>query len=182
MIQLHLLALLAVSTARTGTAETTPAQIVLIRHAEKPVDPANPNLSEAGVLRAKQLVTFITTDPDVGRFGLPVALYATRTTNDGNGQRTQETLAPLSQALKLPVLTPYLGRKPGALARLILSSKAFAGKTVLICWNHENIPALAAALGVVPVPRAWKKKNFDRVYIISYHEGKATLSKSRYGT
>jgi hypothetical protein len=57
-----------------------PAQIILIRHAEKPADPEDPHLSEAGVKRAERLVSFITNDPAMTRFGLPVAVFATRTT------------------------------------------------------------------------------------------------------
>ena len=157
-----------------------PAQIILIRHADKPADPEDPHLSRAGVKRAERLVSFITTDPAMTRFGLPVAVFATRTTKDGNGQRTQETVAPLGRALKLPVQTPFLGKDYASLARLILAEPAYAGKTVLICWNHEQIPQLAAALGVTPEPPKWKGSVFDRVYVISYHEGKAALATSRY--
>jgi hypothetical protein len=157
-----------------------PAQIILIRHAEKPIDPKNPHLSRAGVKRATQLVSFITTDPAMTRFGLPVAVFATRTTKGDNGQRTQETVAPLARALKLPVQTPYLGKDYAALAKLILANPAYAGKTVLICWNHEEIPQLAAALGVTPEPPKWKGSVFDRVYVISYHDGNAALATSRY--
>jgi hypothetical protein len=64
-----------------------PAQIILIRHADKPADPEDPHLSRAGVQRAERLVSFITTDPAMTRFGLPVAVFATRTTKDDNGQR-----------------------------------------------------------------------------------------------
>jgi hypothetical protein len=85
---------------------TRPAQIILIRHAEKPADEEDPHLSPAGVKRAEQLVSFITTDPAMIRFGPPVAVFATQTTKRGNGQRTQETVAPLARALKLPVQTP----------------------------------------------------------------------------
>src|SRR5690242_11533265 len=45
------------------SAVSGPAQIVLIRHAEKPADPTNPHLSPAGVNRAERLVAFIKTDP-----------------------------------------------------------------------------------------------------------------------
>ena len=152
-----------------------PAQIILIRHAEKPADPDNPHLSRAGVRRAARLVSFITTDPAMNRFGLPVAVFATHTTRHDNGQRTQETVAPLARALKLPVQTPYLGKDYAALARLILANPAYAGKTVLICWNHEEIPQLAAALGVTPEPPKWKGSVFNRVYVISYHAGSAVL-------
>jgi hypothetical protein len=157
-----------------------PAQIILIRHADQPADPRDPHLAPAGVQRAERLVSFITTDPAMTRFGLPVAVFATRTTKDGNGQRTQETVAPLARALKLPVQTPFLGKNYAALAYLILANPAYAGKTVLICWNHEEIPQLAAALGVTPEPPKWKGSVFDRVYVISYHDGKAALATSRY--
>ncbi len=157
-----------------------PAQIILIRHADKPADPDDPHLSRAGVKRAKRLVPFITTDPAMTGFGLPVAVFATQATKHDNGQRTQETVAPLARALKLPVQTPYLGKDYPALAKLILGTPAYAGKTVLICWNHEEIPQLAAALGVTPEPPKWKGSVFDQVYVISYHDGKAALATSRY--
>lgn len=157
-----------------------PAQIILIRHAEKPADPADPHLSRAGVKRAERLVSFIMTDPAMTRLGLPVAVFATQTTKHDNGQRTQETVAPLARALKLLVQTPYPGRDYAALAKLILANPAYAGRTVLICWNHDEIPQLAAALGVTPEPPKWKGSVFDRVYVISYHDGKAALATSRY--
>jgi hypothetical protein len=157
-----------------------PAQIILIRHADKPADPEDPHLSQAGVQRAERFVSFVTTDPAMTRFGLPVAVFATRTTKDDNGQRTQETVAPLAKVLKLPVQMPFLGKDYAALAQLILADPAYVGKTVLICWNHEEIPRLSAALGVTPKPPKWKANDFDRVYVISYRDGKAVLATSRY--
>jgi hypothetical protein len=158
-----------------------PAQIILIRHAEKPSDPKNPHLTKAGVRRARQLVSFITTDPAMTRFGLPVAVFATKTTKGGNGQRTQETVAPLARALGLPVLTPFLNKDYAAVAKLILGDPDYAGKNVLVCWNHEEIPQLAAALGVTPKPPKWKGNVYDVVYVISYHGDKASLATFRYG-
>jgi hypothetical protein len=164
----------------TQSPAPRPAQIILIRHAEKPPDPEDPHLSRAGRKRAERLVSFITTDPAMTKFGLPVAVFATQATKHDNGQRTQETVAPLARALKLPVQTPYLGKDYPALAKLVLATPAYAGKTVLICWNHEEIPQLAAALGVTPEPPKWKGSVFDQVYVISYHDGKAALATSRY--
>ena len=167
---------LPVPTQSTGPR---PAQIILIRHAEKPADPEDPHLSPAGVLRAKRLVSFMTTDAAMIKFGLPVAVFATQTTKHDNGQRTQETVAPLARALRVPVQTPFLGKDYAALAKQILANAAYAGKTVLICWNHEEIPQLAAALGVTPEPPKWKDRVFDRVYLISYQNGKAVLVQVR---
>jgi hypothetical protein len=144
-----------------------PAHIILIRHAEKPANPQNPHLSRAGLKRAQRLVSFITTDPAMTRFGLPVAVFATRTTKDDNGQRTQETVAPLARALKLAVQTPYLGKDYGQLAKLILSDPAYAGKTVLICWHHDKIPQLAEARAVSPEPPKWKRSRTSPGWIIS---------------
>jgi hypothetical protein len=82
--------------------------------------------------------------------------------------------------LKLPVQTPFYGKEYAALAHLILADPVYAGKTVLICWNHEEIPQLAAALGVTPEPPKWKESVYDQVYLISYHDGTAALAISRY--
>jgi hypothetical protein len=164
----------------THSPVTPPAHIILIRHAEKPADAQNPHLSRAGVKRAQRLVSFITSDPGMTRLGVPVAVFATQATKHDNGQRTQETVAPLARALKLPVQTPYLGKDYAQLAKLILANPAYAGKTVLICWNHEEIPQLVAALGVTPEPPKWKGSVFDLVYVISYQDGTAVLATSRY--
>src|SRR4051794_13890059 len=98
-----------------------PAQIILIRHGEKPEDPEEVHLSKAGEKRAKELVPFLTTNPEMTKHGLPVALYATRTTKHGHGQRTQETIAPLARQLGLPVETAYLSEEYAQLAKSILS-------------------------------------------------------------
>ena len=174
-----LISLLALP-APTHSPVPPPAHIILIRHAEAPADPANPHLSPVGVKRAERLVAYITRDPAMTSLGTPVAIFATQTTKDDNGQRTQETVAPLARALKLPVQTPFHGKDFAAVAKLILANPAFAGKTVLICWNHEEIPQLAAALGVQPAPRKWKGSIFDQVYVISYHKGKAALTTAHY--
>jgi hypothetical protein len=166
----------------THSPPPRPAHIILLRHADKPADPNDPHLSPVGVKRAEKLVAFITTDPEMTRLGPLVAIFATQTTKNDDGQRTQETVAPLARALKLTVLTPFHGKDFAAMARLILADPAYAGKTVLVCWNHEAIPQLAAGLGVRPEPPKWKGSVFDQVYVISYHAGTATLATTRYGS
>jgi hypothetical protein len=174
--------LFAVSpTAQTlHQSASRPAQIILIRHADEPADPNDPHLSPAGVKRAERLPSFILNDPTMSRFGPPVAVFATRTTKHGNGQRTQETITPLAHALRLPVQAPFLAKDFGPLARRILGDPAYAGKTVLVCWNHTQIPLLARALGVKPQPPKWKDRVYDQVYVISYNDHKVTLAVSRY--
>jgi hypothetical protein len=153
---------------------TRPAQIILFRHAEKPADKANPHLSPEGVRRARQLVGFLSSNPVVNKYGKPVAIFATQTTKDGDGQRTQETVAPAAAALKLAVQTPFVGKDYRQLAKLILGNPAYAGKTVVICWNHDVMAELAAEFGVSPTPPAWKAKEYDQVYLITF-PGKAAV-------
>jgi hypothetical protein len=159
-----------------------PANIILIRHAEEPSDHHNPHLSRKGLRRADQFVEFMTHDQAMIRLGTPAAIFATETTNDGHGQRTQETVAPLAKVLGLQVQTPYHGKDYAKLARRVLMDPSLAGKTVVICWNHEWLPQLAAALGVSPQPSKWKGSVFDQVYVIAYGNRKATLTTMRYGT
>jgi hypothetical protein len=51
---------------------------------------------------------------------------------------------------------------------------------VVVCWNHETIPQLAAAMGIRPPPPKWKGDIFDRVYLITYRGGRASLAELRY--
>lgn len=159
---------------------SVPGHIILIRHAEEPSDSSNPHLSKTGEARADHLVEFMTHDPAMIRLGTPVAIYATETTNDDNGQRTQETVAPLAKVLNLDVKTPFHAKDFDKLATKVLSDHALDGKTVVICWNHEYLPQLARALGATDAPSKWKGKVYDQVFVISYRGGKATLTTTRY--
>ena len=175
-----LASLFAAVTSRPTTA-ARPSQIILVRHADKPLDSADPHLSPDGIERAKRLARFLTTDPVMIKYGSPVAIFATQTTKHDDGVRTQETMVPLARALGVQVQTPFLGKEYGALARQILSSSLYNGRTIVICWNHETLPELAAALGVSPMPRKWKGKDFDQVYVITYAgSGKAELRIASY--
>jgi hypothetical protein len=175
---------LLVACAARGIAQQLPGRpghIVLIRHGEEPSDAADPHLSNDGRARAKAFAEFMTHDPAMIRLGTPAAIFATETTKDDNGQRTQETVTPLATALRLPVLTPYHSKDYAAIAKRVLSDPSLAGKTVVICWNHEWIPQLAAALGVNPEPPKWKGKVYDQVYVITYKDRHAVLTTTRYG-
>ena len=166
--------LLTVFTA-AGRSAAQPAQIIVLRHAEKPDDPASVHLSSAGERRAEALVPFLTTDPVLTAHGLPVALYSTPVRATGHGQRSPETIRPLSQALHLPIQAPFAAAGCELLAHSILSNRDYRNKTVLICWTHEKIPGLIAALGVHPPPAKLGDDVYDRIYVITFHRGKPTL-------
>src|ERR1051326_4049803 len=169
----YLLPLMAVLAMRSAFAQ--PAEIVIIRHGEKPEDPKAFHLSKRGQERAKALVEFFTKNEQVIRHGLPAALFASRSTPHGHGQRPLETLEPTAKKLHLAIETPYESEEYAKLAAHVLHHGAYRGKTVVICWVHEHMPQLAAALGVSPEPRKWKEHVYDMAYVITYSGGKAEL-------
>ena len=75
-----------------------PAQVIVIRHAEKP-DEESSHLSEKGQQRAAALAIAFQSQNELTKFGTPVALLAARNRHEDSSQRASETLAPSSQAL-----------------------------------------------------------------------------------
>lgn len=156
-------------------ASGQPAQILLLRHAEKPEDEAALHLSPRGQQRALALAEFLG-KPNALTSNAPIAaLYATRLTKRSHGQRTGETLAPLAKQLGLPVQTPYEAELYSLLARDILDNRAYQGKTVIVCWTHHEIDNLTADLGVRPKPPKWKDDVFDRYWVVRFDNGAVTL-------
>jgi hypothetical protein len=162
-------------------ALATPAEVIIIRHGEKPSDKGAKHLSVAGEKRAKALVPFLKENGTLMQHGPPVALFATKKTKNGRGQRPGETLQPLAKSLKIPIQKPYESEDAGALAKLILSNPAYDGKTVLVCWTHEFIPSLVEALGVRPPPPKLHDYVYDRVYMITYDNGTAEMKQLTQG-
>jgi hypothetical protein len=166
-------ALLALLLASTAGAR--PAQVILLRHAEKPANEADVHLSERGRERAQALVGFLTTNPAVTNRGVPSMLFAPQVIHRGHSRRPSETLEPLAKQLRLSIRTPFLAADYARLAQQVLTSPECDGKTVVICWVHEYLPELAGALGVKPTPPRWKDYVFDRVWIIHGREDKRKL-------
>jgi len=177
---------------------------MIIRHGEKLGDASSdqdggPNLSQRGSARAMALpqlfapaqqpygcVLSIGTGQNftggyqavqvqgmTPRFSTPVFLFATQASKSSN--RPVETIIPLSAALNLTYDDRHADSDYAKLASDILTNSKYAGKVVLACWHHGNIPNLATALGVVNPP-AWPGSVFDRVWVISYSNGTASLA------
>lgn len=154
-----------------------PAQVILLRHAEKPAGESEVHLSERGRARARALVSLLTTNALLQTHGPPVALFAPRFTQHGHSRRPYETLQPLAEHLKLPIQTPCAAQDYGALAQRLRQDPACDGKTVVVCWVHDFLPNLARALGVNPQPAPWKARVYDRVWVVTYHGPAAALTR-----
>jgi hypothetical protein len=155
-----------------------PRQVLIIRHAEKPDEADNVNLTEQGKERAKLLPQlFQRSDTRPMPFDKPDFLFATK--NSQKSHRPLQTITPLAEALKLPINADFPNADHAKLAEHLLSSPKYAGKVVLISWHHGTTPDLAKELRA-SVPEKyipWPKETFDRVWQITYDEkGKTTFS------
>jgi hypothetical protein len=153
-----------------------PAIVFIIRHAEKPTDDKVSDLAPQGFKRAAALPYLFLPIPGSSappRLPKPDALFATDVSKHSN--RPIETITPLSQALHLQINHDYADRETAAVAKDVLSGK-FAGKVVLICWHHGEIPHLAEAFGVVNPPKPWNDTVFDQIWKIQWVDGQARLT------
>ncbi|MFZ5449226.1 MAG: histidine phosphatase family protein [Thermodesulfobacteriota bacterium] len=167
-------ALVVLGLAESGVL-AQPAQVLIIRHAERPFQEGAVNLSLKGQERAMALVPFLTQTPELTYRGLPVALFATKIIPGDLSHFTLETIDPLSQRLRVLTNASYAKWDYANLAQEILTNLKYEKRTVLICWVREYIPRLAAALGIFPEPPPWPENAFDRVWVITYKKGQASL-------
>lgn len=149
--------------------QAMPAQVIIIRHAEKYEDPRQIHLSPKGRTRALALAEFFQSDPRVLQFGRPAAIIAQSPTPKKLSQRSLETVAPLAQALSLPVISQFTYGQSKEMVQWLTGQRQYDGKTVLISMNHIEIKELAQALGVTDLnPRVWPHETYDRLYILTF--------------
>lgn len=156
--------------AWTASVSAAPAEVIMIRHGEKPA--SGNELNDQGWQRAYALAGFFTTNPEVLTFGTPAAIYAMAQKGATGSIRPIQTVSPLAQKLGLPIQHPYLRGQTDQLAQEILSDSAYDGKMVLICWEHNAIPSMLPAFGWTAGPDAWPGDAFDRVWILDFKDGK----------
>ncbi len=162
-----ILILLALCISFVFDAAAQPAQILLIRHAEKPKDKARTELSLKGYERAAALVPFFLKNPAYLENGPPVAIYAQTAAHETSSIRPIETVTPLAAELGQKVITTYHRDDYERMVKDILSNPKYEGKTILISWGHRVIGKMAHAFGATNAPSKWPSV-FDRVWRISY--------------
>ena len=142
--------------------------VILIRHAEKNIEPNNsdPDLSPAGQARAQELVRIF------GDTGIN-AIYATQY------KRTQQTVKPLADRLGLPVNQVNSKNTADLLAQI---RAQHSGQIILLAGHNNTVPEIVAALGGPTYPII-PETEFDNLYIVTvYRTGKAKVVRLKYGT
>lgn len=128
-----LLVLLTASMSPAWSADTT--TVIVLRHAEKQAEGADPGLTAAGQERARRIVERLQ-----GREIAAVVATEYR--------RTQDTGRPLAEARKLELIVrPNLkdvSRYARELKKWLL--KEYKGKTVVVIGHSNTVPEIVAAL------------------------------------
>ena len=141
--------------------------VILIRHAEKNIEPNNndPDLSPAGMSRAQELARIF------GDSGIN-AIYATQY------KRTQETVKPLADRLGLPVNLVDSKKTPELIKQLLSDHR---GQTILVAGHNNSVPEIIAALGGPTYPMI-PDTEYNNLYLVTvYRTGKAKVVKMKYG-
>jgi hypothetical protein len=149
-----------------------PAQVVILRHGEKPDN--GDDLNKRGYERANALPGLFETDPALTRYGAPVAIYAFGPTKKDRSFRAVETITPLANSLGIQVQDQFTVDELQPLVDSVMSNSDYDGKTVVICWEHDRIPPMVQTFGYNDAPTKWKKKVFDRLWILHFTGNKVT--------
>lgn len=141
--------------------------VILVRHAEKKIEPNNedPDLAPEGVERVQEIARMF------GDSGLN-AIYATQY------KRTQQTVAPLVNRLQLPVTT-IDARQSAELVRSILTTNR--DQTVFVAGHNNTVPEVVNMLSNQNVPLI-PESEYDNMFIVTiYRFGGAKVIKVKYG-
>jgi len=141
--------------------------VIVVRHAEKNIEPNNPDpdLSPAGQARARELARMFS-ETGVN------AIYATQY------KRTQQTVKPLADQLGLPV-SVVDAKKTQDLVNQILGNHR--GQTILVAGHNNTAPEIVGALGGGKYP-VIPENEFDNMFIVTvYRFGRAKVLKIKYG-
>jgi len=141
--------------------------IILVRHAEKKIEPNNqdPDLSPEGFERAQEIARMF------GEAGIN-AIYATQY------KRTQETVKPLADRTGVAVKLLQANQTDELLKQLQTTNR---GQTVFIAGHNNTVPAIVSTLSGETYPTI-PESEFDNLYIVTiYRFGKAKVVKLKYG-
>lgn len=140
-----------------------PKRIILMRHADKTEDPSDEDLSDAGWARAQHLATYI---PET--FGKPDVIIATAQSK--HSDRPKDTIKPLAEVLGVKIQDYFGNKEFGDLVDEIFNDPDYKNKTIVICWHHSKLPAIAALLGAPAgsYPDPWPADAYNLILDLQY--------------
>ena len=151
-------------------AQTQPATVILVRHAEKEAEPkADPPLSAIGRARAAAVVEMLRDA------GVDVVYHSNRL-------RTFETARALGDSLKVALVEVPLTKLDPWVADLVARVRKDGGGKVSVIVGHSNTYApVITALGGPQIEEIADPR-YDDVFILTVQDGKPTrMVRAKYG-
>ena len=142
--------------------------VILVRHAEKKIEPNNPDpdLSPEGVERAQEIAR-VFCDSGIN------AIYATQF------KRTQQTVKPLADHTTVPV-TLLDANQTDQLVEQIQTN--LRGQTIFVAGHNNTVPAIISTLTGESYPLI-PESEYDNLFVVTiYRFGKAKVVKLKYGS
>ena len=153
-------------------------KIMLIRHAEKPAKDSVPygvtekgerskeSLEVRGWQRAGGLINlFVPSNAHFQHASLakPQFLYASKPLRRKGSRRPKETITPLADKLKIKINSDFQRSEFDEMLEEVFLCKG----VVLICWQREYIPEIAAHIlgNKKTAPSDWPEDRFDMVWV-----------------
>lgn len=141
--------------------------VILMRHAEKNLEPNNPDpdLTPAGQQRAQEIARMFK-DSNIN------AIYATQY------KRTQQTVQPLHDQTGVPVILLNANQSDELVRQIVTDHR---GQTVVVAGHNNSVPAIVSTLSgdsysIIP------ESEYDNLYVVTiYRFGKAKVLKMKYG-
>jgi hypothetical protein len=153
-------------------------KIMVLRHAEKPAKDLEPfgvtlegkreseSLTPRGWQRAGAIANLFA--PTNGQFqhaslAKPRSIYVSKPLKRKGSRRPIETITPLAEKLAIRINTDFRRVEVESLLEEVFLRKG----VVLICWQREYIPRIAAQIlgNKTRAPRVWPEDRFDLVWV-----------------
>lgn len=147
-----------------------PLKVVIIRHGEKPK--AGDNLNCQGLNRSQLIPAVI-----VSKFGIPAFSYVPSVGADSSTKHARmfQTITPLAVKYNLAINSKFVGKDSTGLVNDMLKKHG----TVLVVWDHKSILPIIHAFGINDPQLKWSDDDFDSIWIISFNNGIAQLTKDK---
>ena len=171
MRRVFFMSLILLAGISASQAASTTETIIMLRHGEKPEQGLG-QLNCQGLNRSLKLPAVI-----AQKFGKPDVIFAPDPAQmkEDKGvsyayNRPLATIEPTAIAFGMPVDTRFGYQDIRALQK-VLEQPEYAGKTVLISWEHKQIAKLAEGLltdngGDKTIVPKWRGDDFDSIYVL----------------
>lgn len=149
-------------------AQSQPATVIVVRHAEKEAQPEkDPPLTAAGSQRAASLV-------DVLRYAGITAVYSTPY------KRTMDTARPVAEHFKLGVVeTPIMNRNIAAYADSVAARARRDGGVILVVSHSNTIAPVIKALGG-PELEEIPESDYGNLFVLTLADDGVRMVRARF--